>query len=108
MGEELAVLAIFGGAAGGEASAVDPHHHGQAAAGFLEWLGVGGRPDVESEAVLAGARIVEYHVGPRAGLEATRAEVACEEHVFPPAEGLRRTPAKFFDRRQCKRNAFVS
>ena len=59
-GEDCAVLAVLGGAAAGEAAAVDPDHDGEGA-GF----GVGGGPDVEGEAVFAGAGVVEDHVGNR-------------------------------------------
>ena len=104
MREELAVLAILGGAAGGEAAAVDPDHDGQAG-GFLAGLGVVGRPDVEGEAVLAGAGVVEDHVGVAAGLDAVGAEVAARRgrssigrRAAADASGVRRPAAA---RREC-------
>src|SRR5437879_13305516 len=69
-GEELAVLTALGGAAASEAAAVDPDHDGEGA-GF----GVGGGPDVEGEAVFAGAGVVEDHVGIAGRLDAGGAEV---------------------------------
>ena len=50
-------------AAGGEAAAVDPDHDGKLAASG----GLGGSPDVEGEAVFAGAGVVEDHVGEDVG-----------------------------------------
>ena len=95
MGEELAVLAGLGGAAGDEAAAVDPDHDGKAAA-----LGVGGGPDVEGEAIFAGARVVEDHVGIGAGLDAVGAEVVGGEGAVPLGGGLRGLPAEVADRRR--------
>ena len=86
VGEELAVLAVFGGASGVEAAAVDPDHDGQGAGTCPD-----GGPDVEGEAVFAGAGVVEDHVGVDVGLEAVRAEVAGGEHVLPFGRRLRRT-----------------
>jgi hypothetical protein len=68
---------------------------------------MGGRPDVEGEAVFGGAGVVEDHVGIAAGLDAVRAEVAGEEDAFPLADGLRRTPAELFEGRLGVGNAFV-
>ncbi len=106
MREELAILAILGGASGVEAATVDPDHNGEAGR-FLLGLGVEGRPDVEGEAVFRWARIVEDHVGIAAGLDAVRAEVAGEEDFLPLADRHRRAPAKFVDGRLRVGNAFV-
>ena len=91
-GEELAVLTALGGAAAGEAAAVDPDHDGEGA-GF----GVGGGPDVEGEAVFAGAGVVEDHVGIAGGLDAVGAEVFGGADAFPLGGGLRRLPAEIAD-----------
>jgi hypothetical protein len=88
-GEELTVLTVLGGAAAGEAAAVDPDHDGEGA-GFC----VGGGPDVKGEAVFAGAGVVEDHVGITGRLDAVGAEVFGGADAFPLRGGLRRLPAE--------------
>jgi hypothetical protein len=89
MGEELAVLTVLGGAAADEAAAEDPDHDGEGA-GF----GVGGGPDVEGEAVFAGAGVVEDHVWITGGLDAVGSEVFGGAYALPVCGGLRRLPAE--------------
>ena len=72
----------------------------------LRGLGVGGRPDVEGEAVFAGAGVVEDHVGIAAGLDAVGAEVFGGADALPLCGGLRRLPAEIADGRRGEGNAF--
>lgn len=85
--EELAVLTALGGASVAKAAAVDPEHDG-------EVFGFGGSPDVKGKAVLAGAGVVEDHVGDGVGLKAVGAEVFCGAGAFPGGGGLGGLPAE--------------
>src|SRR6185503_15229714 len=102
MSEELAVLTALRGAAGGEAAAVDPDHDGKLTVRFR----IRGGPDVESEAVFAGAGVVEDHIGVAAGLHTVRAKVGGGTNTLPFGRRHRWLPAEVANRRRGIRDAF--
>ncbi len=63
-------------------------------------MALAGRPDVEGEAVFAGAGVVEDHVGVAGGLDAVGAEVCGGADALPACGGLRRLPAEIADGRR--------
>ena len=57
-GKEIAIVARLGGGAAGIAAAMNPEHDRKLAVGLC----AGGSKDVQEEAVLAGAIVLEDHV----------------------------------------------
>ena len=98
LGEVGSVIDRQGPGAAGEGAAVDPDHHGP----FLAGLEVGGRPDVEGEAVLGlvgpGGRGAHLHAHGAIGGRVADAG--------PGGGGLGRPPAQVAHRRGGKRDGF--
>jgi hypothetical protein len=84
------ILPWLGGAARVVPAAINPDHHGQA----CSRLGIGRRPDVQVQAVLAGARVAKDHVGIQVCLHAAMAEVCGIAYAGPLRRRLRRLPAQ--------------
>ena len=70
---------------------MNPEHDGQLA------LGVGGREDIQVQAVLAGAAVLKDHVVVDVALEAASAVFGCVADALLFSRRLRRSPAEVAD-----------
>ena len=101
--EILSVVQRHRSAADSEPSAVDPDHHGQLLARRL-----GGRPDVQVEAILVGSDGFHPEVGLHDwNLHARRCEFVGAADPGPRRGRCGRSPAQIADGRRGERNAFV-
>ena len=93
--QKVAVVARLVAAAAGVAAAMNPEHDRQLAL----VVGVGGRIDVQKEAILAGSSVLEDHVVEDAALGAVRAILGGVALALPLCRRLGCLPAQVADRR---------
>ena len=93
-------IARLAAAAGKQAAAVEVDEHGQPLG-----KGLGGRPDVEVETVLAHLLRAEVHVAEEGFLHGIGAKLLGLAHALPMGGGLWGLPAQLSHGGSCKGNA---
>ncbi len=99
----LTVLPRLRGSSCLKTAAVNPDHYRK-----LVVPGFRGRPDIQIQAVLAHARVLEHHVPENIVLHAACAEMVRLLHAGPGRNRLRRLPTQIAHRRRGIGNAQVS